>query len=84
MPATKTKKVWVFTVRGEGSFPFDMLRYDRAFPQTETDSTRMGWSPRIGPHGPREVSLITESSAPTDGRWESFGWTVVRVEEMRY
>lgn len=59
---------------GSGTFPFDMLRYDNAFPASELDSGRMT------DNGHREVRLATHSahggSDVSKLRWASFGWTI--------
>jgi hypothetical protein len=84
-----------FTVRGTGAFPMDMLRYDCAYPARTQDAMEIALSLARGsdairaidrhPGGtPYEVTLIrTHRSAkggkPTEGRWESFGWTVTSV-----
>jgi hypothetical protein len=69
-----------YIVEGSGRFPFDMLRYDRAVPATESDSNSINREHRIG----RMVELIRFSSAGKSGpcvaRWASFGWKVVRIE----
>jgi hypothetical protein len=66
-----------YTVGGTGTFPVDMLRYDRACPESEEDSNAI----RRG--GPRQVRLLRFARAVTAGpkteRWNSFGWQVVRV-----
>jgi hypothetical protein len=74
------KRTWYrYTVRGYGSFPIDMLRYDCAFPAGESVSHIMT-SSRFGSHEDvHDVELIGVRR-PTDARWSSFGWTVVKVE----
>ena len=68
----------MFTVEGQGHFPVDMLRYDRAVAYGQVDVNLMLGSQRES----RRVNLIAYSPAgdrlePTTGRWESFGWRVV-------
>lgn len=80
-----------YKVTGAGSFPFDMLRYDRSSPYREIPDSGMldgdnrdsGWYIH-----PRTVQLITyvESAAvvkkgfcPCKERWESFGWSVSEI-----
>lgn len=64
-----------YKVRGSGSFPIDMLRYDCSFPVSEFDSGQIEKS------GERTVCLA--SSVTHAGifhsklRWASFGWQVV-------
>lgn len=80
-----------FTVRPKNilfrAFPFDMLRYDRCHPASESDSSviTMCSEPRKY-RGPKstiedyEVSLVRYAHKqwrPTEGRWESFGWEVI-------
>lgn len=75
-----------FTVEGQGPFPIDMLRYDQCWPKSEGEDTGVieqsirSRPPRQAPQGgwpPYRVTLETDSeSAPTYGRWESFGWKV--------
>lgn len=71
-----------FTVEGSGMFPYDMLRYDHAWPLNEPDD-----SPRLAAdwaEGRRRVVLCSDSpQAPTVGRWESFTWRVVGLGELR-
>lgn len=72
-----------FVVAGQGPFPVDMLRYDSAFPDHETDAGKIertfrnrGGAERIA------LRLVTDSpNAPTAERWRSFGWTVEAVED---
>ncbi len=75
------RKLWKFTVRGRGNFPFDMLRYDAAFPLDGTGEL-MGHiftRPSVC-----EVNLGTLSFyGPTVDRWRSFGWTVSKSERVK-
>lgn len=68
-------------VRGRGSFPLDMLRYDRCLPYSEVDSGKMERTSEE-----REVTLLRYSGDPGSGamapRWASFGWYVVSEEEL--
>lgn len=68
-------KRFVFTVEGRGEFPFDMLRYDQAWPHSEfNDSPQL----RGGIEAPlRQVTLRCDGNPPTVGRWQSFGWKVI-------
>lgn len=67
-----------FKATGSGEFPYDMLRYDCCYPQTETSAHKLTYS-----HEWREVYLV--SPAREDGwtprveRWSSQGWSVVDV-----
>lgn len=74
----KTLRVFesFLVVEGSGEFPWDMLRYDSAFPLTEIDSYRM----RDTDDALRRIVLrrrsVNESGGTAD-RWRSFGWRVV-------
>ncbi len=66
-----------YEVTGRGSFPFDMLRYDRSFPAQQSDSGKMDDTDE------RTVRLITDrtlqesiSQRQSEQRWASFGWKV--------
>lgn len=71
----------LFTVEGSGEFPYDMLRYDHCWPFSEALD-----SPALKAHryDRRRVVLATNSpSAPTAGRWKSFGWLLLDIVELR-
>lgn len=78
-----------YTVRGSGSFPEDMLRYDRSKAATPEDVEWMkGRAERelmlkTSSEGPLSHvrRLIREKRLPTHGRWESFSWVVTEVYE---
>ena len=65
-----------FVVKGIGSFPLDMLRYDSCFPMSSSDVAAMSEME----HGGREVKLgqyhAAKEPSITDGRCASFLWTV--------
>jgi hypothetical protein len=69
------------------AFPLDMLRYDRLAPYTESDSGKIEASVREyrAPQAPGiqllHVGRPDSWHGPTEGRWESFGWQVVAVED---
>lgn len=76
-----------YTVRGSGSFPFDMLRYDQSFPAGSEDAHMMNGGSDAGS---REITLARytrskENAMPTLRRWISFGWTVIKdtIESQR-
>lgn len=75
---TKIPKAYRFTVRGRGSFPIDMLRYDRATPYNEVDSNSISRAMHVGPWESVDVELISQRP-PTEDRWASFSWQVVTV-----
>lgn len=64
-----------YQVEGGGTFPFDMLRYDTAWPSKEIET------PLLAPYrvtlGTRRTISITGLRKPTVERWASFGWKVV-------
>lgn len=74
-----------FTVRGTGTFPYDMLRYDHCWPEKEAESDRLDSNKMLHDDNyfstPRDVSLVryvdSKHDFPTSGRWHSFGWQVV-------
>lgn len=78
-----------FRVQGSGTFPFDMLRYDGCYPESQDDVHRMLDSayadPTLGTV--RIVNLIQPVVAGfkkvvTVERWESFGWKVIQQEKL--
>lgn len=77
MAAPNALRKVLFTVEGEGHFPIDMLRYDRAWPKSEADSSAIPQAYRK-----RQVRLIGEHV--TAGRWNSFNWKVIKSEEVRF
>ena len=65
------------TISGRGPFPFDMLRYDEAFPASTGDARKMGNIPDHQ-HFLREYEVWTLQIAThkrdfTEARWNSFG-----------
>lgn len=73
---------YVVVVEGLGSFPIDMLRYDRLVPRTEADS---GLIEARGT-APRRVELLAIARdrfwGPTGPRWGSFLWRVIEVRVL--
>ena len=78
-------KIWEYTVEGRGTFPFDMLRYDRAWPATETDA---GILTRHNNRGRTETGeykvKLHALDEGTPARWNSFGWRVVPIARGRH
>jgi hypothetical protein len=78
-------KHYKFKVTGTGTFPIDMLRYDRCFPHTAEDVGRIIADPYDlnTLKKKREVEMLMpvedKTRMPTSPRWESFGWTVSDV-----
>lgn len=74
-----------FTVRGQGCFPYDMLRYDSCCPDTGNDAAVMADDngPGRARIEPRTVTLrrYTADGIPAEAaRWASFRWTVIADE----
>lgn len=73
----------VYTVRGRGAFPIDMMRYDRSYPYSEENSIRIQKSLTNVEREEFEVTLI-RLNAPSNWnpgavRWSSFCWTVIET-----
>ena len=66
---------WHYTVVGQGQFPFDMLRYDQAWPEDAGHSMTERRYEDPATRLPREQKLIGLAT-PTVDRWASFGWFV--------
>jgi hypothetical protein len=63
-------------VAGRGSFPFDMLRYDRCSPFRGEETSRLERE-----DGSRALIVVRYAGQPgqwTDARWSSFGWGLRR------
>ncbi len=70
-----------FSVLGQGPFPFDMLRWESAFPATNGDSELLLRSiTQIG--GPiQEIRLVAHQEPgwkPDVAMWRSYGWDPIR------
>jgi hypothetical protein len=75
-PDEKPRYRYSYWVSGTGSFPFDMLRYDSAWP-VDTESAAALHYDRESANDHRRRSIHLESfSPPTIGRWSSFTWSV--------
>jgi hypothetical protein len=68
LPANRPSRLYTYWVAGKGEFPYDMLRYDRAWPVEH-----VGDIPRKGEE--RTVKLRSHKP-PTPARWASFWWFV--------
>ena len=64
------KRFYAYYVTGSGDFPFDMLRYDAAWPVTSVDAAKLS-----AEHKRRSVKLHSYQE-PTVDRWSSFLWSV--------
>lgn len=67
-----------YTVSGSGHFPTDMLRYDKATIVGSTEE-EPDWGERM--RKPQRDVVIESKYYPTEGRWNSFGWTVSKIEK---
>lgn len=70
----------VFTVKGHGTFPFDMLRRDSCYPSSEQQSHKLD-TPRTPRRRLEDREVQLEHHGPGDWtplqeRWVSFGWPV--------
>ena len=74
------KTTWRFEVTGSGKFPMDMLRYDRAYPDSSVDASLIEYCIDRHPRTPQTITLRTEAHAPTVARWNSFGWYAREVD----
>ena len=77
-----------YYVTGHGTFPFDMLRYDCAWPSTGEDvylivkSGERRFQDGETSHY-KEVSVGLRSlNPPTIDRWSSFGWSVSKEKPL--
>ena len=71
-----------YEVQGRVDFPLDMLRYDSSFPYSSEDVAKIEDS-----RGARSTDAVmtvrlvhyadTKHWTPTQGRWQSFLWSVV-------
>jgi hypothetical protein len=66
---------FAYNVVGRGAFPFDMLRYDCAWPATSLDAGMLGPTVPDTSRSWRTIRLYS-CREPTVDRWRSFGWTV--------
>lgn len=72
------------TISGRGPFPFDMLRYDEAFPASTGDAQKLGNIPDHH-HFSAEVEtwtlqIATQKRDFTEARWNSFG-VGIRIDD---
>jgi hypothetical protein len=82
-----TTYLYTYTVNGNSKFPVDMLRHDRCWPASENEALDLqDWlNGRTIVHGVFAVVTFTlrSNQAPTEGRWQSFGWTVAGIEKRK-
>jgi hypothetical protein len=82
-----SEQIWHAEVVGSGSFPMDMLRYDRCLPATEVDSNTILRSALesmiVSDNDSYKVEVYGYGiKGPTVGRWESFGWRVATNDAL--
>lgn len=65
-----------YTVQGAGTFPVDMLRYDRCWPSNEI------YAPAITERVASRVIRVQGLNGPSRQRWASFNWAVVSDVEI--
>lgn len=70
-----------FDVKGVGTFPTDMLRYDQCWPSDTDSATKI--NPRHQLQFVPYTVHLTSHSHPTNGRWASFGFTVSNLRSER-
>jgi hypothetical protein len=64
-------------VSGSGQFPADMLRRDKCYPVSESDAMVMADTFKSHFHGKWAIRMATDNGHWTDGRWASFGCTII-------
>ena len=74
-----SKKFYQFAVMGKGRFPVDMLRHDQCFPLGAGDSEKMEADDDNRQLRTIRLGAVSHGGwEPTEGRWSSFSWPVVR------
>jgi hypothetical protein len=68
----KPRRWHTYWVTGRGQFPFDMLRYDQAWPADSDAASKLSAEESI--YDRRSVKLYSYRP-PTVDRWNSFGWS---------
>lgn len=84
--AKRTSVKVVFEVHGRSAFPTDMLRYDQCYPMQSADASKIDqMNDQLERAKTGDVSIRLSSEAqsaaqhgPTDERWRTFGWKVVK------
>lgn len=76
-------QAYEYVVEGTGQFPLDMLRHDRAWTKSTQDAVLLDPHERgVMYNQKRQITLIGLRE-PTEGRWRSFGWPVVKFDRTR-
>ena len=74
-PITRNHRgVYAYSVQGRGDFPWDMLRYDRAYPLTDPSPSQYETDTKAWTTA---RTLQIEGQDCTPDRWASFLWSVV-------
>ena len=75
-----------YKVAGACDFPIDMLRYDNAWPRSESETGGLytALSQRFTARKKGIVEVELQSiGRPNGARWNSFGWHVVEIDGVR-
>lgn len=73
------RRRYIFTVKGRGSFPFEMLARDQAFPadETQADVIRYACPTQAPAH---EITFITyQHAGPSHAGWADCEWPIIKV-----
>lgn len=77
-------RLMMHEVEGKYPFPIDMLRYDQVVPRDACDVLQIidSWRREGGVHRLQLSGYVPTGvrTTLTTGRWESFGWRVLRTE----
>ena len=76
-----------FIVKGTGSFPIDMLRYDQCFPDDQESAAKIANSVYHSRMATQDGEICLAAWRligwePTKKRWESFLWKVVEIRSQ--
>lgn len=79
------KWIVTYTVTGFGQFPIDMLRYDRSFPYTESESGKIAGTFHRAEPWSVKLAMYSDSKAvtPCEGRWKSFNCRISNIEAAK-
>ena len=70
--------LYKYIVTGAGFFPMDMLRYDHCWPADNDAVIEIQ-----GPMMDERKILLASIQAPTEARWESFGWSCSAITKFK-
>lgn len=76
----RPKRMYEYWVTGNGVFPFDMLRYDSAWPATSEDAAKLEWSFSSRYEDRHRSIKLRSYREPTGARWSSFLWSISKEE----